>query len=49
MAFEEPEDKQDLDVIIERSVFWGLWRQKICFDGKYSVLKEILDKFKWKK
>ena len=49
MTFEQSTDEQNTDVIIERSIFWGFWKQKISFEGKHSVFEKILEKFKWRK
>lgn len=49
MAFEEPTDQQDTEIDIDRSILWGLWKQKIYFEGKYSVFLDLLKKFRWRK
>ena len=49
MTFEQSTDDQSTVIEIKRSILWGLWKQEIWFDGKFSAFEKILEKFKWRK
>jgi len=49
MTFEQSTDEQSTVIEIKRSILWGLWKQEILFEGKYSLFANLVEKLKWRK